>query len=130
MLILAMICTVTGLGITLLLRFDSFNRKHWIRWILLLISLKSLVLATCSVWYLDTHVKGQQFRHSWSSYVAWMAVGLSTLVILPVVYLIRLKPTASGNVKLEEFTRGDLTENEYILQHKHHPQQHKQFQYL
>ena len=65
--------------------------------------------------YLDTKVSSEQFQHGWSSYIAWTSVGLSIIAIIPVVYLIRLKPPTSDCVKIEEYTRENQTENEYIL---------------
>jgi len=114
-LIISMSCTVTSLGLTLLLRIDSFNCKPWLKPTLLLVSLKSAILGISGVWYLDAHVASEQFRHGWSSYVAWISVGLLILVNIPVVYLIRLKPTTPSDVKLEDFGRGEGPENDYIL---------------
>jgi len=126
LLIIALVCTVSGLALTLVLCFEACHRKRWLKWLLLFISIKSAVLGISSVLYLDSKVKSEQFRHGWSSYVAWLSVVILIFVNLPALYLLHVKPVTHGNVKLNDYTtsRNDTTENEYILPHS------KQFVYL
>merc|ERR1712096_24208 len=119
LLIVAIICTLIALGLTLILRLNSFNpwfnRKQCLKWVLLLISLKSALSGISGVWYIDSHVTSEQFRHSWSSYVAWISVGLLILVNIPVVYLLRLKPPTSGSIKLDDGVGIERLEKEFIF---------------
>lgn len=114
MLMLSMICTISSLGVTFLLCFQSYNKKRWLKWLLLLLSIKSVILGVCGVWFIDSRVRSEIFRRSWSTYITWLSVGLSALANIPVVYLLRHKQTTSENVKLNDW-REENRVDEYVL---------------
>lgn len=121
MLIVVMVCIVSGLVITLLMCFDNCSRKLHLKWLLMFVTLLSAVLGICSILYLDSKVRSEQFRHGWSSYVAWLSVGFLTFVNIPVLYLLVQKPSSEQLMKLDE-----RKDNTYVVQQ---PLCLKEFQY-
>merc|ERR1712013_873993 len=112
---MAMVCTISSLGVTFLLHVYSSIQRRWPIQLLLIVSLQSVILGVCGVWFIDSRVRSEIFRRSWSTYVTWLSVGLSALANIPVVYLLRHKQTTSENVKLNDWRVDEDERKEYVL---------------
>merc|ERR1712168_898288 len=112
---MVLLCNVASIVLTCVICYNNISpRKRWMRWLLLTFTTVTALLGISSLVCAETRVKGEQFRHSWSSYSIWLAVGIFSVVNIPALYLVSFRRRTSkvqSIMLIPEFERMNKSEN-------------------